>query len=246
MTTWAYLRVSTDKQDAENQRQAIKEYCAQEGMKVDDEIAVTMSSRKSTKDRRIEELLNRLKRDDYLIVSELSRIGRSVGEVAQTVDKLIAKKVNFIAIKQGIRINGKKDIATKTIITMFSLMAEIERDLISERTKQGLAVAKIRLAKEGKKLGNPNLKNMNTTNKAQAEEFAENLRPVLTGLIQQGLSQRKIVEQLNSTGIPARRGGRWSLIQLQNVMKRIDLKTSSRTAISSYNEGSPLTTPLQR
>lgn len=225
MTTWAYLRVSTDKQDSENQKLAIEEFCQKEGMKVDEWLAVEMSSRKSTKDRRIEELLSNLKRGDYLLVSELSRIGRSVGEVAQTVDKLTKKGINFLAIKQGIRINGKQDIATKTIVTMFSLMAEIERDLISERTKQGLAVAKKRLAKEGRKLGNPNLKNMNTTNKRQAEEFAENLRPVLTGLIQQNLSQRKIVEQLNSTGIPARRGGDWSLIQLQNVLKRLDLKT---------------------
>ena len=197
MTTWAYLRVSTDKQDEENQKLAIQEFCSKEGLEVDEWLAVTMSSRKSTKDRRIEELLSRLRKGDYLIVSELSRIGRSVSEVVQTVDRLLKKGINFLAIKQGIRINGKQDIATKTIITMFSLMAEIERDLISERTKQGLAVAKAK----GKKLGNPNLKNMNETNRKQAEDFAENLRSVLQGLIDQGLSQRKIVEQLNQTGI---------------------------------------------
>lgn len=228
MTTWAYLRVSTDKQDEENQRLAIQEYCDKERMEVEEWLAVTMSSRKSTKDRRIDELLSRLRRGDYLIVSELSRIGRSVGEVVQTVDRLVKKGINFLAIKQGIRINGKQDMQTKTIITMFSLMAEIERDLISERTKQGLAVAKIRLAKEGKKLGNPSLKNMNDTNKAQARKFAENLRPVLQGLVDQGLSQRKIVDQLNSTGIQARRGGSWSLLQVQNVLKRLDLKTQGK------------------
>ncbi len=86
-----------------------------------------------------------------LLVSELSRLGRSVGQVIQIVDTLIKKKIRFIAIKEGIRLNGKQDIQTKTMVTLFSLFAEIERDLISERTKQGLVAARER----GKQLGRP-------------------------------------------------------------------------------------------
>jgi len=84
-------------------------------------------------------------------VSELSRLGRSLGEIIQIVDSLVKKKVRFIAIKQGLRINGRSEIQTKVMIAMFGLFAEIERDLLSERTKMRLANAKAK----GKKLGRP-------------------------------------------------------------------------------------------
>jgi len=84
-----------------------------------------------------------------LIVSELSRMGRSVGEIIATVDTLVKRKIRFIAVKENIRLNGSQDMQTKVIVTMFSLFAEIERDLISMWTKEGLAAAKA----SGKKLG---------------------------------------------------------------------------------------------
>ena len=86
-----------------------------------------------------------------LIVSELSRMGRSVGEIITIVDMLVKRKIRFIAVKEGIRLNGSQDMQTKVMVTMFSLFAEIERDLISMRTKEGLAAAKA----SGKKLGRP-------------------------------------------------------------------------------------------
>ena len=86
-----------------------------------------------------------------MIVSELSRLGRSVGQVVTFVDELIKRKIKLIAIKEGIDIDGKKDMQTKVMVTMFTLFAEIERDLISERTKQGLAAARAK----GKLLGRP-------------------------------------------------------------------------------------------
>lgn len=86
-----------------------------------------------------------------IIVAELSRLGRSVGQIAILVDELIRKKVKVICLKENLTLNGKTDIQTKVMITMFSLFAEIERDLISERTKEGLARARA----EGKLLGRP-------------------------------------------------------------------------------------------
>ena len=68
-------------------------------------------------------------------MSELSRLGRSTGQVIQIIDSLIKNGVRFIAVKESIRVVGKQDIQTKTMITLFGLFAEIERDLISERTK---------------------------------------------------------------------------------------------------------------
>lgn len=215
----AYLRVSTIKQDLQNQMIEIENYASKESIKIDEAIKVELSSRKSRKDRLIDDLLRDLRAGDTLIVCELSRLGRSLIEVVSTVNTLIKKQVKFIAIKQGMVINGKNDMTTKMMITMFSLMAEIERDLISERTKAGL----VRARAEGKKLGNPNLNINNESYRKGAQEFAESLRPVLDGLKAQGYSQRRMVEELNRIGVKARHGGEWRLVQLQNVLKRIQV-----------------------
>ena len=110
-----------------------------------------ISSRKSPTERRIEEMLGTLQSGDRLLVSELSRLGRSLGQVLQIVATLIERKIRFIAIKEAIEVEGKQDLRTKVMIAMFGLFAEVERDLISERTREGLAAAKAK----GKRLGRP-------------------------------------------------------------------------------------------
>ncbi len=149
--TMAYLRVSTDGQDLKNQRLEILDYADKNGLRVDQWIDIKVSSRKSTKERLIDQLIETLDEGDTLIVAELSRLGRSVGQIIAIIDEMIKKQVKVIIIKQNMIINGKNDIQTKTMITMFSLFAEIERDLISERTKNGLARARA----EGKLIGRP-------------------------------------------------------------------------------------------
>lgn len=149
--TIAYLRVSTDGQDLKNQKLEILEYASKNNMQISDWIEIKISSRRSTKERLIDELLERLETADCLIVAELSRLGRSVGQIITLMDELIKKQVSVHVIKQGMQINGKKDIQTTVLISIFSLLAEIERDLISERTKAGLIKARA----EGKLLGRP-------------------------------------------------------------------------------------------
>ncbi len=151
MKTLAYLRVSKDTQDVKNQKLAILEFAHKEKIEIHHFVELSVSSRKSTKERKIDQLLEQLSFGDSLIVSELSRMGRSVGEIITTVDTLVQKNICFIAIKEGIRLNGKQSLQTKVMITMFSLFAEIERELISMRTREALAKAKA----EGKKLGRP-------------------------------------------------------------------------------------------
>lgn len=151
MKTLGYLRVSSFKQDVQNQKLEILTFANREKMTVEDFISIEISSRRTMKERRIEELLERLESGDTLVVSELSRLGRSLGEIIQIVDSLVKKQIRFIAVKQGMVINGKNDIQTKVMVTMFGLFAEIERDLLSERTKMGLANAK----SKGKILGRP-------------------------------------------------------------------------------------------
>jgi len=147
----AYLRVSTGEQDINAQKLELHEYARRNDIKIDEFIEIEVSSRKSPKARRIDEMLENLGSGDLLLVSELSRLGRSVGQIIQIVDTLIKQQVRFVAVKEAININGKQDIQTKTMITMFGLFAEIERDLISERTKQGLLAAK----EKGRILGRP-------------------------------------------------------------------------------------------
>src|SRR5690606_13759507 len=94
----AYLRTSTDKQDLSNQRLEILEYARQNKLHVDDFIEVSISSRKQQRGRRIEELLKRLNSDDSLIVTELSRLGRSTGEVITLIDELVASDITILVL----------------------------------------------------------------------------------------------------------------------------------------------------
>ncbi len=150
--TIAYIRVSTDKQTIENQRNEINNYAIKNKMVIDEFIEVEMSSRKSTRDRKIHETIDKLNKDDILIVSELSRLGRSTIEVLGTIDTLTKNGIKTIFIKQNLIVsNDTEDITSKIMITLFSLFAELERDLISKRTKEALALRK----KQGAKLGNP-------------------------------------------------------------------------------------------
>lgn len=146
-----YCRVSTEEQDLKNQRLEILEYASKNDLKITTWIEKKVSSRKSTKERLIDVLLERLKDGDTLIVAELSRLGRSVGQIAIIVNTLVETNVQLICIKENIILNGSPDIQGKVMLTMFSLFSEIERDLISERTKAGLARARA----EGKLIGRP-------------------------------------------------------------------------------------------
>jgi len=147
----AYVRVSTNTQTIESQKYTILEYAQKHNLHISEFMEVEMSSRKSSKNRRIDELVEKLDAGDTIIVSELSRLGRSLGEVVQLLDTLTQKGIYLVTIKESIKLKGKPDIQTKMMTTLFTLFAEIERDLISERTKEGLA--KIRAS--GKKLGRP-------------------------------------------------------------------------------------------
>ncbi|ACM18958.1 resolvase-like serine recombinase [Geotalea daltonii FRC-32] len=149
--TFAYLRVSTSHQDVKNQRFEILDYSQRNGLRVDHFIEVEMSSRKGSGERMIDHLLQRLNPGDSVIVSELSRIGRSTVEVLNIVKQLTEMGVALIAIKQNMTVSGNGNVQSKVMVTLFSLFAELERDLISERTKRALEAKKA----AGVKIGRP-------------------------------------------------------------------------------------------
>ena len=142
MTTLAYLRVSKDTQDTKNQRLAILEFARAERMEVDEFLELQVSSRRSAKERKVDHLLTCLAPGDTLLVSELSRLGRSVGEIITTVDTLVQHQIRIFALKEGLRLTGAHDLQTTVIVTLFGLFAEIERTLLSLRTKEVLSPAR--------------------------------------------------------------------------------------------------------
>lgn len=182
--TYAYIRVSTDKQDANNQRLEILEYARQRNLHVDEFVEITISSRQTSKERRIDELMEKIQSADILIVSELSRLGRSTGDVINLIKEMAERGIRVIAIKQNIDINGDRDMTSKIMVTIFSLLAELERDMISLRTKEALAAKK----RQGISLGKPK-------GTIQKSKFDKD-RKKIDELLGYGVSVRKIAEIL--------------------------------------------------
>jgi len=149
MKTIGYIRISTDKQDAQKQEHLLLKYAQQHELRIDQFISVEMSSRKSTRERRIDELMNELTAEDILLVAELSRLGRNMFEVIEIINRLGQKGVEVIFVRQP-------ELSTvgphrKLLLAIYSYFAEAEREFISLRTKQGLAAARAK----GKQLGRP-------------------------------------------------------------------------------------------
>ena len=153
---YGYVRVSSTQQSKDSQMNLVSRYCVDHKLGIDEWIALEVSTRKSVRERKITELLERLQPSDVVIVSELSRLGRSIKEVLTTVETLVEeKKSRLILVKQNLDIdpNSQKDLTNKILITIFSMMAELERDFISERTKEGLRAREAKGIKLGKPKG---------------------------------------------------------------------------------------------
>ena len=175
----AYLRASTDKQDLSHQKLEILEFARKRELRVDDFMEVTVSSRKTSKQRRIDDLVQMLGETDTLIVTELSRLGRSTAEVISLVNALAKRNIRVITIKQNLDIS-QQDMNSKIVLTLFSLFAELERDLIGMRTKEALAAKKA----QGKQLGKPK----GTLQKSKFDKDVERIKELLG----YGLSVRKM------------------------------------------------------
>ena len=150
MKTIAYIRVSTNKQEVNNQKLELYEYARKKELTIDDIIETQISSHKDRLKRRIDELLSKLSDGDTIIITEISRLGRSTSEVLHLINEMIKRKIRIIAIKQGLDLN-KHNLSSKIIVTIFSLLAELECDLVSLRTKEALHAKKL----QGVKLGKP-------------------------------------------------------------------------------------------
>ena len=147
--TYAYIRVSTDKQTTENQRFEILKFADEKKQRVDHWIEETVSGTKRVEDRKLGQLLQKMEKGDLLIVTELSRLGRSLMEVMSILHMLMQKDVKVFTAKERYELGN--NINSKVLAFAFSLSAEIERSMISSRTKEALA----RKKSEGQTLGRP-------------------------------------------------------------------------------------------
>jgi len=144
---YGYIRVSTDKQTVENQRFEINRFCKGNKLKIGKWIEETISGTKSPEKRRLGELLKMVQEGDLIICSELSRLGRSFFMIMKILSECMDRGIKVWTIKDGYRLGD--DIQSKVLAFAFGLSAEIERNLIAQRTKEALA----RCKSKGKVLG---------------------------------------------------------------------------------------------
>lgn len=224
----AYFRVSTQRQGQsglglEAQRETVKNYLNGGVWEILGEFTEVESGRRNDRPKLSEALALCKKTWATLICAKLDRLSRDLSFIVN----LMSAKVRFVAC----------DLpeANELTLHIFAAFAQHEAKRISERVSDALRAAKARGVVLGK-AGTANLKSNIEARRKAADDFAYRLAPVINGFRAQGLSQRKMVEQLNQLNIPATRGGQWSLLQLQNVLKRIDavkLRDIAATEVST-------------
>lgn len=183
---YGYIRVSSDKQTVENQRFEINNFCNREGLIIDGWIEETISGTKAYNKRQLGILLKRIKKDDLIICAELSRLGRNLFMIMEILNICMSKECKVWTIKDNYRLG--EDIQSKVLAFAFGLSAEIERNLISQRTKEALARKKA----EGVILGRPKGRK-NSPDKYKLSGKKE----LIAELLNAQISQRKIAKICN-------------------------------------------------
>ena len=181
MTTYGYIRISTEKQSYRHMEYEISEYAATNNLKIDKWIEETISSRKLLNKRQLGQLLEKLQPNDILITSELSRISRSVSETFSILQSCLYKNCQVITIKENYRLGN--DLQSQVLAFAFGVAAQIERDLISQRTKCSLASKK----EQGIKLGRP------AGASSKLSKKIKNIRELLA----KGISKNQIAKIMN-------------------------------------------------
>ena len=146
---YGYIRVSTDKQTVENQRFEIIRYAEKNGLNINKWIEETISGTIAPKKRNLGKLLHKVRKGDIIICSELSRLGRSMFMIMSILNGLMENEVSVYTVKEGYKLG--QDLQSKVLAFAFSISAEIERNLIAERTTEALR----RREAEGVVLGRP-------------------------------------------------------------------------------------------
>ncbi len=205
--TLAYLRVSTDEQDLKKNRADILHLANEKNLGRVQWVEETVSGQVSWRKRKIAQVLETLHEGDNLIVSELSRFGRSMLECMELLSIATDKKINLYAVKGNWQLDGS--IQSKIIAMAFSMAAEIERDLLSQRTKEALAARK----RAGFKLGRP---------KGVGKSKLDQYRPEIEAFLQNGATQKFIANRYGTTEANL---SRW---MAKHHIKKVEIKSSRK------------------
>jgi DNA invertase Pin-like site-specific DNA recombinase len=181
---YAYIRVSTDKQTTENQRWEIQQFCERQQIVVDEWVEETISATKELQKRKLGNLIKKIKKNDLIIASELSRLGRNLLQVMGILNGLLDTEAQVWTIKDNYKLGD--DISSKVLAFAFGLSAEIERKMISQRTKEALAARRA----TGVILGRP--KGRKSTKVKLTDR-----KHIVIHLLNKNLSQNKIAKKLH-------------------------------------------------
>lgn len=182
---YAYYRVSTDEQDFENQKSGVVRYCEYKGLTINKEIVEEgVSGKIDYKKRKLGKLVKELKDGDLLIVSELSRLSRSMTDTFEMVKVLKNKGVNIYCVKENMEINDSA--LGLMIMSVFAFSAQIERERISQRTKEALARKKAEGVHIGRKPGS-----QNKLNKLDKDDY------LIGACVLQGMSVYQMARKFN-------------------------------------------------
>lgn len=187
MITYGYIRVSSDRQTVENQRFEITEFCKRKQINIDGWIEETISGTKDYSKRKLGILLKKIQKGDLIICAELSRLGRSLFMIMEILQLCMKKECKVWTIKDNYRLGD--DIQSKVLAFAFGLSAEIERNLISQRTKEAL---KARRA-TGVVLGRPKGKKTDP----KKHKLYKHTKLIITSL-GNGISKRKLAKLLKT------------------------------------------------
>ena len=176
---YGYIRVSTDAQTTLNQQFEITTYCHTGSLSIDGWIQETISGTKSYDKRALGKLLRKVRKGDVIICTELSRLGRNLYMIMEILNLCMKKGCRVYTVKEGYRLGD--DLQSKVLAFAFGLSAEIERNLISQRTKEALA----RKRSEGKQLGRPQ-------GSGNQEGKLDQNRDFVYALLEEGVSKKEI------------------------------------------------------
>jgi DNA invertase Pin-like site-specific DNA recombinase len=197
-----YLRVSTANQDLNKNKADILKYANDHKLGNVDFIEEVVSGKVSWKERKIKEVIDSLVKDDWLIVAELSRLGRSMLEIMEIISEAKRKEINIYAIKNNWTLNGS--IESKILLMVFSMASEIERDLISARTTEALRVRKAL----GVKLGRP---------KGPGKSKLDVHKDEIVALLRDGVPKKRVAKKYST-----------SIVNLYNWIAKNELDVTVR------------------
>lgn len=182
-----YIRVSTDTQNLQNQKHKILEYAHTKKISIDEFLEIEISSKKNQRDRLIDSLFEKLNKEDTVIFTELSRLGRNMLEILNLIDRFNKAQIKLIFVNQPELSTNENNALSSLLLAIYGYFAQTEREIISERTKQGLKLAKA----NGKKLGRP--KGSRNKNK-----ILEPLKSDIMNLLSLNLPKTSILKIVNS------------------------------------------------